>query len=179
MYNIPMLTASTVRTICPEINVNIATTLIDSATVLVQSTLIKDTLTQDFMDDLYGAFTGNSMSAAYTTLKANYLDYILAYGVYKHLIISQSYQLNEAGLRLKTSDHSSAAEPQDLAFMRDYIDNFIDSTRKTMIRYIEDHQGDFPLYFTDKYGDVPMKNNFKIAKAEVRNCSSRGMDYPR
>lgn len=172
------LSATTIKQYCPDINGEIDNTLIDNVTRLVQSTLLKDTLTQDFYDDLYSKWISPtwSVNTAYVYLKETYLDWILALGVWKHLTINMSYQLNSAGLRIKLSDHSQAAETSDIDFIRKYIDNFIDARRKEMSRYIYDHQSDYPLYYSDKYGDMPAKNNFAIGR--VGGTDLYDSDYP-
>lgn len=165
-----LLSATTIKQIVPEINNEIDNTIIDNATRLVQGTLLKDTLTQDFYDDFYTKYCasilsgGTPLSTAYQYLKDNYLDYILAYGVWEHLVITLSYQLNSAGLRLKVTDHSTIAEATDITFMRKYIENFIDAKRKEMSRYIFDNQTNYPLYYSDKWGDMPKKANFRIGR---------------
>ena len=129
-----LLSATTVKQLVPEINRTIDDSLIDNATWFVQETLIKDSLSQLFYEDLlsqWGTDSGHTgMTASYTYLKETFLDYILSWGVWKHLIVTLSLQLSDAGLRIKNSDHSNAAETKDLSFMRDYIDNFIDAKRK-------------------------------------------------
>ena len=167
-----LLSASTVKLMVPEINNTIDLTLITNAIWFVQETLIKDTLSQLFYEDLlakWGTDSGHTgMTTAYTYLKTEFLDWILAWGVWKHLIITMSLQLNDAGLRIKTSDHSSAAESVDIAFMRDYIDNFIDAKRKVMYRYITDpaKPNDYPYWFTGRFPDYPraMVYDFTIRK---------------
>ena len=178
---LPILSASTIKQLIPQINNEIDNVLVDNNTVFVQMTLIRDTMTQDFYQDMYNKWTGHTMTAAYTTLKEEYIDWILALGVWQNIIITQSYQLNSAGLRLKTTDHSVAAEPQDISFMRQYIQNMIDSKRKDMQRYINDNQGNYPLYFSDKYGDTPKTKNFRIGRVANDELDNRcyGMDYPR
>jgi hypothetical protein len=167
-----LLSASTIKQIVPEINNTIDNSLIENACWFVQETLIKDTLSQLFYEDLlnkWGTDSGHTgMTVAYTYLKTNYLDYILSYGVWKHLVITMSLQLNDAGLRVKTSDHSVPAESRDLSFMRDFIDNFIDAKRKTMFRYLTDPplQTDYPYYFNGRFNDQPRKMiyDFNIGK---------------
>lgn len=170
-----LLSATTIKQIVPEINNEISNTLVDNATRLVQGTLLKDSMTQDFYDDFYTRYTtlsGTTFTAAYAYLKENYLDYILAFGVWEHLIITLSYQLNSAGLRLKTTDHSAMAEATDMNFMRKYIENFIDARRKEMSRYIFDHQSDYPLFYSDKWGDMPAKHNFRIGRVANDNINT-------
>ena len=162
MY-IPMISASTIRQYVPEININISDQLINSATIMVQDTLLKDTIGQYWFDKMYAAYTGGTMTTADLYVKNTWLDAIISYGVWKHLIITLSLQLNEAGLRIKVSDHSQAGETKDLAFMRTYIENFIDSKRQEMYRYLRDNNTQYPYYNGYKYGDNPRRNVFDFA----------------
>lgn len=155
-----LLSATTIKQMVPEINNTIDNKLINNAIWFVQETLIKDTLSQLFYEDLLLQWsTPSGMTTAYTYLKTEFLDWILAWGVWKHLVITMSLQLNDSGLRLKVSEHSSAAETKDLSFMRDYIDNFIDAKRKVMYRYITDpaKPQDYPYYFTGRFPDYPRR----------------------
>lgn len=168
MTPIYLLSASTVKQMVPEINLQIDDTLVYNAIWFVQETLIKDSLSQLFYEDLIYKWSGGTMTAGYTYLKEIFLDWILAWGVWKHLIVTMSLQLNDAGLRIKTSEHSAAAETKDLAFMRDFIDNFIDAKRKVMYRYITDPPRPdlYPFYFTGRFPDYPrrMTYDFNIHK---------------
>ena len=155
-----LISASELKTLVPAINNQVDDTLINGAILLVQNTTVKDTITQDFYEDLLI----NSGTTANKYLIDNYLKNLISYSVWQYLMVSLSLQLNDAGLRIKTSDHSVAAESVDIAFYRTYIQNFIDGVRKQMDRYIFLHQSDYPLYYQDKWGDVPVKNNFRFGR---------------
>lgn len=166
MNILPILSATTIKTICQDINNTISSVLIDQACILMQQTLLKDTMGQMWYDDFYSQFIGGTYSTANYFILENYLQYILAFGVWKHLMISLSLQLNDAGLRIKSSDHSVQAESKDMFFYREYIDSFINNKRKEMFRYITYHQSDYPLYYSTKYWDHPQRmiNEWQIHK---------------
>lgn len=155
-----LITATEIKTIVPSINNEIDDTLINGAIILIQNTLVRDSLTQDFYEDV----VANSGTTANKYLIDNYLKNLISYGVWQYLLVSLSLQLNSAGLRIKLSEHSQAAESTDITFYRNYIQNFIDNVRKEMFRYIYDHQTDYPLYYNDSWGDTPVINNFKIGR---------------
>ena len=90
----------------------------------------------------------------------NYLKWILSYAVWQYLVITLSLQINAAGLRIKASDHSLAAEQKDIQYYREMIQNWIDSSRKDMFRYINLHKNDYPLYFNNIYHDKPQNNQY-------------------
>lgn len=155
-----LITASEVRTICYSVNQEIADDIINNAILLIQDTLLKDSLTYDLWVDIFA----NSGTTANQYLINNFLKNIIAYGVWQFLVVTLSYQLNAAGLRLKTSDHSTLAESNDMAYYRGYIQNFIDNTRRLMEEYIEDHPGDYPLYYVYEHGKKPSINNFSMGR---------------
>ncbi len=181
---IPILSASTIKSMIPHINNEIDNDLINQITIMQQTTTLRFSMTTDFYEDMYKKFTGNTMSTAYTYLKENYLDWILAFAVWQNIVLTQSYHLNSAGLRIKTTDHSTAAEFQDIDMMKNYIQTFIDNKRREMEEFIEDNQGDYPLYYQDSHGEIPVINKWRIGKAgydteqwEDENRNGHGYDY--
>lgn len=173
--SIYLVSAVEVKTICPAINLQVQDSLVQGAIILIQNTLVKDSLTQDF----YESLIVNTGTTANSYLIEHYLKNLISYGVWQYLAVSMSLQLNDAGLRIKTSDHSIAAESVDITFYRNYIQNFIDGVRKQMDRYIYDHQTDYPLYFQDKWGDTPVKKNFRIGRIGGGiNCENTHPHWP-
>lgn len=164
MSNVYLMTDTEVKSYVPEINNSVASSLIYNAMLFSQETTIKNSLGQQWYDQIIGEKSGGTYSAANKVIVDNYIKQILSYSVWQYLIITLSLSLNEAGLRIKESDHSAAAESRDLAFMRDFIQNYIDNKRKEMFRYIEDHPTDYPYYYSNVYGDKPKNNiyNWRI-----------------
>jgi hypothetical protein len=157
---VKLVSVAEVKTLVPSINNEIDNTLIDNAILLIQNTLVRDSLTQDFLEDIIA----NSGTTDNKYLIDNYLKNLISYGVWQYLAVSLSLNLNSAGLRIKLTDHSQAAEPTDIKFYRDYIQNFIDVTRKEMSRYIFDNQTKYAKYYSDKWGDMPKKANFQMGR---------------
>jgi hypothetical protein len=155
-----LITASEVKTICSSINNEIDDTLINNAILLMQDTTLKDSLTLDMWEDIFI----NSGTTANQYLINNYIKNLIAYSVWQFLVVTLSYQLNSAGVRLKISDHSQLAESSDIQYYRGYIQSFIDNVRRLMAEYIEDHQSDYPLYYIYEHGKGPSVNNFKIGR---------------
>lgn len=158
MNNVYIMSATTVRQYCPEINVTIADVLINKNIIISQDTTLKNTMGHNWYNHLLLSVSGNTVSAADQYALDNWLYYILAYDVLKNLVVGLSFQLNEAGLRIKTSDHSTLAESKDIGWYRSYIDNFIDSKREEMYRYIRHKYNDYPYYFNNYAGDSPVRN---------------------
>jgi len=155
-----LVTATEVKALCLSINNEIDDTLVNNAILLIQDTLLKDSLTYDLWNDIFV----NSATTANKYLIDNYLKNLIAYGTWQFLVVTLSYQLNSSGLRLKVSDHSQLAESTDIQYYRGYIQVFIDNTRRLMNEYIEDHQADYPLYYVYENGMKPNQNNFKIGR---------------
>lgn len=164
MNTIQIITAAECRTMCPEINNEIEDGVIDSAIKLTQQSVIKPSIGQEFFDEIILQKSGGTYSAANKIIVDDYLKWILSYSVWQYLVVTLSLPLNAAGLRIKISDHSNPAESKDLQYYRDFIQNWIDNTRKTMYRYINDNKASYPLYYNNKYHDKPKNNqyNWKI-----------------
>lgn len=160
MYTNKLVTAQEVKSIFPIVNNEIDNTLVDSAILLTQDTLLKSSLTLDMWEDIMT----NSGTTANTYLINNFLKNLIAYGVAANLVVMLSYQLNSSGLRLKTSDHSTLAESADITNYRTYIQGFIDNIRRVMEEYIEDNSSSYPKYFIYEDGKKPTINNFKIGR---------------
>lgn len=160
MFTNYLITATEVKNICPAINNEIDTTLINNAILLMQDTILKNSLTLDMWEDIMV----NSGETNNKLLIDNYIKNLLSYSVWQYLAMILSYQLNSAGVRLKVSDHSTLAEAADIQYYRSYIQNFIDNTRRLMQEYIDDHPSDYPLYFIYENGKKPNVNNFKIGR---------------
>ena len=170
MNQVKFLTPSQVKLYVTEINQDIADTLVNNAILMVQESLLKPTFGQEWFDELIVQCSGNTSGSTYTApnlyIMQNYGYWLLSYGVWQYLATTLSLQLNSAGVRVKTSDHSVAGESKDIAFYRTFIENYIDNVRKTMKRYIDLHKTDYPLYYNNTYHDKPSKDiyNFKIGK---------------
>lgn len=147
-----ILSASTVRTLCPEINATISDEMIYKAMILSQDTTIHTTLGGHWYHHFMDEASAHTYSTADQYVLDNYISYILSYDILKQLVIQLSFQLNEAGLRIKVSDHSTLAESKDISFYRTYVENFIDSKREDMNRYVRHHQSDYPYYFNSHDG---------------------------
>ena len=155
-----LVSVAEVKALCPMINNGIDNTLVSNAILLIEDTLLKDSLTLDMWEDILT----NSGTTTNKYLIDNYIKNLVSYGVWQYLTVTMTYQLNSSGLRIKTSDHSAAAEAADISFVRSYIQNFIDNTRRLMQEYIEDHPNDYPKYYIYEDGKKPHTNNFRIGR---------------
>jgi len=166
MYNQYLVTSSEVRVFCPEVNGDINDLLINRATLAVEDTILRDTLGQEWSDEIISQKSGGTYTAANAYIVNNFLKLLVSLSVWQYLVMTLSLQLNSAGLRIKSSDHSIAAESKDLAFFRDFIENYMDRVRQTMKRYIDDNISLYPLWKNNKYHDKPAQNtwNFRIGK---------------
>jgi len=82
-------------------------------------------------------------------LYEDYIKMILAYSVYKRMIIDMTYQLENNGLRKKISDVSEVAEKDEMTYVRNQIQNDLEFYKTEMLKYINENQNDYPLYFND------------------------------
>ena len=104
-----MISASTVRQLCPQIAITVDESLIYNQMILSQDTTIKNCIGHRWYRLLLDNIVNDEVSEVDQYLFDNYLAYILSYDILKQLIITMSYQLNDAGLRIKISDHSQLA----------------------------------------------------------------------
>lgn len=164
MYQEYIVTAKEVKGYCPAISDDISDSLVNSGILMVEDTILKDSCGQAWTDEIITQKSGGTYTTANAIIVNNYLKQLISYGVWQYLTTTLSLQLNSSGLRIKSSDHSVASESVDMAFYRDFIQNYMDSIRRTMKRYIDDHKTDYPLYYNNTYHDKPSENvyNFKI-----------------
>lgn len=160
MNNILLLTASEVRGMCRAINGEIEDGIIEDAILSTQQMVVRPSIGKEWYDEIILQKSGGTYSIENKVIVEDYLKWIISYSTWQHLVVTLSLQLNAAGLRIKTSDHSSPAESSDLAFTRSFIQNLIDGTRREMFRYIDEHESSYPLYFNNKYGEKPKNNQF-------------------
>ena len=161
-----ILTVEQIKALVPSINININDKMIEEACTLVEHTILADSIGQEFYEEIRDQVSGNTLTTDNKYLFDNYLQYIVAYSIWQYLTITLSYNLNEAGVRIKTSDHSTLAESTDINYYRTYIQNFIDNKRDQMNKYIRLINNNYPKYYSNKYGDSPSEHiyNFKIGK---------------
>lgn len=166
MYNQFIVTPLEVKTYVPEVNNDISDTLVSKAILMVEDTILRDSLGQSWSDEIISQKLGGTYTTTNKYIVDNFLKQLISYGVWQYLVVTLSLQLNSSGLRVKTSDHSIASETKDMAFYRTFIENYMDRIRETMKRYIDLHKSDYTLYYTNPYHDKPSKNvyNFKVSK---------------
>jgi hypothetical protein len=159
-----LITPTIAKSLVPEINNDISDILVTNAIKMTQQSVIKPTLGEEWLNQLLTQKSGGTYSTANKYIMDNYIQWILSYATWQYLVVTLSLQLNSSGLRIKQSDHSVQSESKDIAFYRTYIQDFIDTTRKDMKRYIDLHKSDFPLYYNNIYHDKPSENvfNFKV-----------------
>lgn len=162
MNNIKLITPDDVRRMCPQINQEIEDGLINDSLSLVQESVIKPTLGYDFYQELLDQRLGGTYTTDNKMLMDNYISWILSFAVWQNLVISTSYTLSAAGLRLKVSDHSVLAESKDIQYYRDYTQNFIDSTRKSMFHYMEHNKDNYITYYKSCNKGKNLTYNWKM-----------------
>lgn len=177
MNNIQIMTAAEVRSIVTELNLEIEDGLINNAIKLTQQSVIKPSIGQEWFDQLLTQKSGGTYTIPNKYIVDNYLKYILAYSTWQYLVISLSLQINSAGLRIKVSEHSEAAQTKDIQYYRDFIQNWIDNTRKAMFRYIQDNKNLYPLYYNNKYNEQPKNNQYNWKIGGVGGIKSNPSTY--
>lgn len=118
-----------------------------------------------------------SFSPENEILYDDYLKMILAYSVYKRLVIDMTYQLENNGLRKKFSDVSEVAEKTELTYVRNEIQNDLDFYKTELIKYINNNRGDYPLYFNDTDSRYNSLNDSRV-KGYDFNMNISSSNYP-
>jgi len=166
----PLMTATQIKTINPFINNDIDDEFIDTTSVNVQNTLLRDTLGWKYYESIYnqvlsGGTTG--LTSADQIIWDNYLQYIIGWGVTRDLSIPLMYQQNSDGIRVVKSDHSDSATDAAAQRVVAYWQNLINERRVEMAKYMKDHNLDYPLYW-NYWGNRRFVNQFPIHRAVGR-----------
>ena len=162
----PLITTTQLKSLISEINNNISDDYIENVIMIEQKKQIRALLGYSLYNQIQLGVSGSTLSTADQTLYDDYIKLILAYSVYKRLVVSMSYQLENAGLRKKYSDVSELAEQTEISYVRSMIQDDLDFYKNEMIKYICNNQSLYPLY----YNDTDARN------ANTDNKRSRGYD---
>ena len=156
---IPLLKTSTIKILIPEINSNIDDNLIKKNLVIEQDKKLRPIIGYCLYDELYTQITTDTLSVANKKLMDDYIVMILSLSVYKRILISTTFQVENNGLRVKLSDSSETASRNDVSFVSQSIDDDINYYTQELIKYICDNQSDYPLYFNcnDGRGHIDRK----------------------
>jgi hypothetical protein len=73
---------------------------------------------------------------------------IIALHAQRRLVMGNTYQLENAGLRIKLSDVSDAAQVQDMTYYRSAIDDDLNFLVNEMKKFLDANQSNYPKYFT-------------------------------
>ena len=85
-----LVSVAEVKALCPMINNEIDNTLVSNAILLIEDTLLKDSLTLDMWEDILT----NSGTTTNKYLIDNYIKNLVSYGVWQYLTVTMTYQLN-------------------------------------------------------------------------------------
>jgi len=144
----PLMTPAQVKDTLPDINDNIPSELLEQHIKIVQQMKIRPLLGYDYLYQLQDQVSGSSLTTANQFIMTEYLDMIISLHSQKRLVMGQSYQLENNGLRTKLSDVSNLADTQDITYYRSYIENDIDFLVTKKKKYIDANPSDYPLYIT-------------------------------
>jgi hypothetical protein len=148
----PIMTAQQVKNTLPEINDNIPNELITQHVKIVQQMKIRPLLGYDYYEELEiqtsGNTSGSTLTAANQFILDEYLYMIISLHVQMRLVMGNTYQLENAGLRVRLSDVSDAAQIQDMTYYRTDLKNDIDFLINEMKKYIDANQSSYVTYTT-------------------------------
>jgi len=144
----PIMTAQQIKSTLPDVNDHIPNELITQHIKIVQQMKLRPILGYDYMYELQNQVSGSSLTTANQFILDEFLYMILALHVQRRLVMGQSYQLENNGLRMKLSDVSQLAETQDITYYRSYVENDIDFLVNEMLKYMDANQSDYPTFIS-------------------------------
>lgn len=170
----PIITATDVKTLIPEVGFEIDDSIITKHIERIQDMKIRPLLkSYSWYDEIMTQISGSTLTGPNETIVNDYLKLILALYVQQKLIITQTYHLERAGLRIKISQTSDIASTEDIRFMRQVIQDELDYLKNEFYKYVEDNISSYPLYNSDTDGrqatkDYPRRiNNFGINISKI------------
>jgi len=175
----PILNSQDLKNINPFINNDIDEQLLNTTSVNVQNTLLRDTLGYPYYDSIYNQFLSGGttgFTSADQIIFDNYLQYIITWGVTRDISFPLMYQLNSDGIRVVTSDHSEAATDNAATQNREYWQNLINERRVEMVKYMKDNQPSYPLYW--RSGNNKYINEFPIHGIHRSRCTGGRWGWP-
>jgi hypothetical protein len=145
-----LMTAQEVKDTLPEVNNNIPNELITQHIKIVEQMKIRALLGYDLYEQLELEKSGGTFSTANQYLLDEYLFMIISLHVQKRLVLNNSYQLENNGLRVKLSDVSDLAATEDMSYYRSSLNDDIDFLINEMKKYMMTNQASYPKYFSRK-----------------------------
>lgn len=172
----PMLTASEVKALIPEINNNISDEYIEYNIELAQKKIMRPILGYGLYNQIVLEVSGGTISGntADFIIYNDYLKIILALTTQQRLVSSMSYQLENNGLRIKISEVSNSTEMASQNYIKNNIQNDIDFFKSELVEYICNNRNDYPLYFNDTdarddhYNKRKLTNTWKLGSINSR-----------
>lgn len=145
----PLITATQLKSLITTINNNISDEFILTLIEIEQKKVIRPILGYSFYNEIQLQVSGDTLTSDNEIIYDDYLKLILAYSVYKRLIVDMTYQLENAGLRKKYSDVSESADPSELSYVRKMIQEDLDFYKTELVKYVQQNVSKYPLYFND------------------------------
>jgi hypothetical protein len=146
----PIITATDIKTLIPEIGYEIDNTIITSLIERLQDMKIRPLLrSYSWYEEIMTQASGGTYSAANEIIVNDYIKLILAFFVQQKIIITQTYHIERAGLRIKTFDVSEVAQPEDIRFYIQTITDEIDYLKGEFFKYLTENEASYPLYQSD------------------------------
>lgn len=144
-----LLDEATIKLLIPEISPSVDPTMLKRFIQLEQNKHIRPLLGYTYFNQLLTEVKANTLTTANKYLLDNYVLMILSLFVFKRLIYSSSYQVENTGLRKKFSESSEIAEFKELDFYRTNLQDDIDFYINEMIKFIDMNATDYTSYFNN------------------------------
>jgi hypothetical protein len=162
----PIISATDIKNLLPEIGFEIDNTIITKLIERLQDMKIRPLLrSYSWYEEIMTQISGSTLSASNEVIVNDYLKLILALYVQQKIIITQTYHIERAGLRIKVSDVSDVAQPDDIRFYMQTITDEIDYLKGEFYKYVQQHYADYPLF----QNDTDLRYATKNHKRQIAN----------
>lgn len=150
-YNIALINPSLVKKVCPEIPNSVDDALMVSWIIDVQESSILNLLGCDLYRDIVIQQSGNTFTADNRYLFDRFIVRILAKGVVIRTLYSASYQIENLGVRKKTSDQSDYADKEEINSLKQLYQNDIERLSKDMVLYMNENITKYPEFESSNF----------------------------
>lgn len=145
---VTLIDSDGVKTLVPQINSNLNDDKIRRHIIQTQNILVKPLLGEHMFNEIISQITNDNMTDANKVIMDNFIIYIMAYAVYRRIIIYDSVSVEESGSRTKNSLYSEPIDSKIQANIAKAIDDDVDFYIREFKKYMCDNSASYPLYNT-------------------------------
>ena len=141
-YNIILINPYIIKQICPELPDSVDDHLITGFIQDEQESHLQNLLGCDLYNEILFQQSGNTLTAANSYIFNRWIIRILSKRVMIRVLYSSTYQLENLGVRVKISDQSDPATPEQMNTLKQIYENDVDRLSKALVMYMIIKKGD-------------------------------------